>query len=104
MPNAAQRAAIQKRTPPKAKPAPAPAATVAAAPAEAPAEKTPAPKQKSIRNTIMSMLQAGKSTKEISDVVQAEFPGTKAAEKPSKHISFYRSRMKTAGKPETSAE
>ena len=56
--------------------------TVAPTPAVAPAT--------SIRKTINTMLADGKSTKEITAVIQATFPGTAAAAKPAKHISHYR--------------
>jgi hypothetical protein len=109
MPNAAKRAEIKNRsanktaggtqtaaasakTPSKAKASPAEAAAEAAD--KELGEKVQKPKAPSIRNTIITMLTENKSTKEITDVLQSQFPGTKAAEKPSKHIAFYRSRMK----------
>ncbi len=52
----------------------------------------------SIRQTVMSMITAGNSTEEISEVLKAQFPGTKAAEKAGKHIAHYRSLMKKASR------
>lgn len=57
----------------------------------------PMDKPKSIRSLIMSAILAGKPTKEIAAEVQAHFPGTAAATKSTKHIAWYRSRMKKDG-------
>lgn len=48
----------------------------------------------SIRGIIITMLKANKSTKEITDVVRDKFPKSAAAKKPSKHIAFYRAKLK----------
>jgi hypothetical protein len=52
----------------------------------------------SIRSTINRMLDDGKSTAEITEVLKAQFPNSKAAAKSSKHIAFYRSQRKGATK------
>lgn len=59
----------------------------------------------SIRGTITQLLKEGKSTTEISDVIKAQFPNSQAAQLPTKHIAFYRSRLKKEGaKAATAAE
>lgn len=55
--------------------------------------ETPAPvvaPATSIRKTINTMLADGKSTKEITAVIQTLFPNSQAAAKPTKHIAHYR--------------
>lgn len=111
MPNAAQRAAMTQK---KSKPGTAPAQTTkqgrqAAKAAIAEPETTPEGPQltaatkvrgKSIRQLITGMIAQGKSTDEITEAVKADFPDSAAAAKPTKHIAFYRSRMKkAAGQP-----
>jgi ribosomal protein L11 methylase PrmA len=61
-------------------------------------------KPKSIRQLIMSGILAGKPTKEIAAAVQAEFPTSAAAAKSTKHIAWYRSRMKKDGQIPAKAE
>ncbi len=51
----------------------------------------------SIRQTVMGMILAGKSTKDIGEVLQAKFPDSAAAKKVSKHVGWYRARMKKEG-------
>lgn len=63
----------------------------------APPAETNAAAPKSIRSLIMSGILAGKTTKELTVEVQAHFPGTAAAAKSTKHIAWYRSRMKKDG-------
>lgn len=53
---------------------------------------------KSIRSLIMAGITVGRSTKEIAADVQAQFPNTQAAAKSTKHIAWYRSRMKKDAK------
>lgn len=60
----------------------------------------------SIRGLITKMVGQGKSTAEITEAIKEQFPNSRAAAIPSKHISFYRSRMKKdnpASVPETGA-
>lgn len=57
---------------------------------------SPAPR--SIRSLILTSLQAGEATAVIAAKVQASFPGSKAAVKASTHISWYRGRLKKAGR------
>jgi hypothetical protein len=52
---------------------------------------------KSIRQLIMGSILAGKPTKEIAEAVKAAFPNSAAAAKSTKHIAWYRSRMKKDG-------
>lgn len=52
---------------------------------------------KSIRQLIMGSILAGKPTKEIAEAVKAAFPNSQAAAKSTKHIAWYRSRMKKDG-------
>lgn len=54
-------------------------------------------KPKSIRQLVMGMLLAGKPTKEIAAEIAVHFPGTMADVKSTKHIAWYRSRMKKDG-------
>ena len=73
--------------------------TVKAAAPKVKAEKAPAKeKGPSIRGTIVGLLEQGKTTEEITKVIQEKFPDSKAAEKPGTHISFYRSKLKHASK------
>lgn len=48
----------------------------------------------SIRGLITGMVAQGRSNAEITEAVVAQFPTSQAAAKPSKHISFYRSKLK----------
>lgn len=57
-------------------------------------EKTKVRGGPSIRGLITGMIAKGKSTAEITEAVKEQFPTSQAAALPSKHISFYRSRMK----------
>ena len=57
-------------------------------------EKAPA---KSIRQTIRQGILSGMSTKDLTVVVQAGFPGSAAARKPAKHIAHYRCLLKKEG-------
>lgn len=57
----------------------------------------------SIRQTITTMVAAGRSNAEITDILKEQFPGTKAAEKASRHISFYRSHLNKARKAQGEA-
>lgn len=97
MANAARKQAAQQNVSKKVAPA-------AAAPV-APGEGTPTSAElttktkvrgKSIRSTINAMIAEGKSTEQISEVIVREFPDSRAAALPNKHISFYRSRMRKA--------
>lgn len=67
--------------------------------AEVPAAvtETVATKPKSIRALVMGMILAGKPTKEIAGQIAVHFPGTAADRKSTKHIAWYRSRMKKDG-------
>lgn len=99
MPNAMQRnAMMQKRAAKAAEAKPETKPEVKAAPKpKARAEDDDISyiaKPPSIRSTIMEMINEGKSNPEIAQVLAEKFPGTQAALKASKHISFYRSRMK----------
>ena len=71
------------------------------APAENPAvtsqTRVRTPGSPSIKQTIIGLLKEGRSTAEISDILQATYPGTAAAEKPKTHISYYRSHLKRSG-------
>lgn len=49
---------------------------------------------KSIRQTIRQGILSGMSTKDLTVVVQANFPGSAAARKPAKHIAHYRCLLK----------
>lgn len=51
----------------------------------------------SIRQTIMTALLRGESTKQIAAVLVERFPDTAAARKSVIHIAFYRSKMRKAG-------
>lgn len=53
---------------------------------------------KSIRQTIRRGILDGMSTKDLTVVLQANFPGTQAAAKPAKHIAHYRCLLKKEGK------
>ena len=52
----------------------------------------------SIRQSVMRLLREGKSTPEITDYIQSRWPSSQAAAKPNIHISFYRSKLRSAGK------
>ncbi len=51
----------------------------------------------SIRQLIMTSIIAGKTTKEIAVELAAKHPDSAAAKKSSKHIGWYRARMKKDG-------
>ena len=74
----------------------APSVTESVAPA-APQTVEPAAKA-SIRQTIRKGILAGMSTKDLTAIVQAEFPGSAAARKPNKHIVHYRCLLKKEAK------
>jgi hypothetical protein len=105
MANAAARNKLQKSTSPKGKGKVAGTIPVSrdSAPVTStkPTDETPTAKKErgpSIRSTIIGMIQAGKNNAEITEVLKAQFPTSKAAEKSSVHISFYRSRLKSEAK------
>jgi hypothetical protein len=50
-------------------------------------------KPASIRQTIRQLLAEGKDTPQITAVLQQAFPHTAAAQKPGKHISYYRCQL-----------
>lgn len=52
---------------------------------------------KSIRQLCMTAILAGVSTKDIAASIQLHFPLSMAASKSTKHIAWYRSRMKKDG-------
>lgn len=54
-------------------------------------------KPKSIRSLVMGMILAGAPTKAIAAQIAIHFPGTAADRKSTKHIAWYRSRMKKDG-------
>lgn len=66
-------------------------------PAKTPQTSETAP-PKSIRQTIRQGILSGMSTKDLTVVVQAGFPGSAAARKPAKHIAHYRCLLKKEGK------
>ena len=107
MANAAARNKLQKEGSTKAKGKGKVAGTIPVsrdlAPVTSAKAKDETPKAKkergpSIRSTIIGMIQAGKNNAEITEVLKAQFPSSKAAEKSSIHISFYRSRLKSEAK------
>ncbi len=51
----------------------------------------------SIRQLVMTMILAGASTKDIGTELQAKHPESAAAKKVSKHVGWYRARMKKDG-------
>ncbi len=53
--------------------------------------------KESIRGVLRAGLIAGSSTKELEAVLKAKFPTSKAAEKASIHIGFYRSELRKEG-------
>lgn len=53
----------------------------------------PAP-PKSIRQTIRQGILGNMSTKDLTVILQANFPGSQAAAKPAKHIAHYRCLLK----------
>lgn len=53
---------------------------------------------KSIRQTLRQGILAGRSTQELTAVLQANFPNSMAAAKPAKHIAHYRSLLKREAK------
>ena len=62
-------------------------------PAETPQVTVDSPRA-SIRQLIRTEIQAGRSTEEITARLTELFPKSMAAQKPGKHISFYRSQLK----------
>lgn len=54
------------------------------------AEVAQDPTKRSIRQICLTMIREGKTTAEITTVVQAEYPTSAAAAKPAKHIAWYR--------------
>lgn len=73
-----------------------PSVTESVAPA-APQTVEAAPKA-SIRQTIRQGILGGMNTKDLTAIVQAEFPGSAAARKPNKHIAHYRCLLKKEAK------
>ena len=106
MPSSKQKAIQRNRDGANAKKAAKAAPVAEAAVKEVPAEKaaetaTPQITNKtrvrggpSIRKLINTLLAEGKSTDEIGERLQEDFPGTQAALKYKKHVSFYRSKMR----------
>ena len=64
-----------------------------------PPSKSGAPiRADSIRQVIMGLLLEGKTTDEITEVITAKYPGSKAAEKSAIHIAYYRSKLRKSNK------
>lgn len=62
---------------------------------QAKVEATP---RKTIKSVIVTALHAGLGTKEITALIQAEFPESAAARKAEKHIAWYRSKLRQEAK------
>lgn len=71
-----------------------------AAAADNGAQAAPKAPRKTIRQLITAMLLDSQPQEVITEAIRADFPGTKAAENPEQHTSYYRSKLVQEGKLE----
>lgn len=68
------------------------------APVTQPVQAGNATNPNSIRQRVCTALISGQDTKQITEMLKADFPNSQAAAKPGKHIGWYRSTLRKAGK------